>query len=236
MNKDISFLFMLLVLAVSRVALAEPEDFYVRQREQMVYEQIKMRGVSDEKVLGAMRYVARHLFVPPARRSAAYEDHPLAIGYGQTISQPYIVAYMSEAALLGPGDKVLEIGTGSGYQAAILAQIVEEVYTIEIVRPLAEEAKKRLKDMGYTNIFFRHGDGYKGWPQEAPFDAIVVTAAPDTVPQVLVDQLKTGGRMVIPVGSFYQELYRVTKTKEGIKKETLLPVRFVPMVHGEKAK
>ncbi len=180
-----------------------------------------------------MRDVPRHLFVPKMSRIAAYEDHPLSIGYGQTISQPYIVGFMTEAALLQAEDKVLEIGTGSGYQAAVLAELVDKVYTIEIVQPLAEQAEERLKDQGYANIFVRYGDGYKGWPEEAPFDAIVVTAAPNTIPQELVNQLKVGGRMVIPVGSFYQELYRITKTKEGIKKESLLPVRFVPMVHGD---
>ncbi len=224
---------MIFLLGLGRGAFAEAEDLYARKRAQMVDEQIKRRGVSDEKVLTAMRSVKRHLFVSAVRRYAAYGDYPLAIGYRQTISQPYIVAYMTEAALLSPGDKVLEIGTGSGYQAAILAEIVEKVYTVEIMQPLAEEAQKRLKDLGYTNIFIRHGDGYKGWPEEAPFDAIVVTAAPTAIPEELVGQLKVGGRMVIPVGSFYQELYRITKTEDGVKKENLLPVRFVPMVHGD---
>lgn len=233
MHKRITFLFMIFLLGLGRGAFAEAEDLYARKRAQMVDEQIKRRGVSDEKVLTAMRSVKRHLFVSAVRRYAAYGDYPLAIGYRQTISQPYIVAYMTEAALLSPGDKVLEIGTGSGYQAAILAEIVEKVYTIEIMQPLAEEAQKRLKDLGYTNIFIRHGDGYKGWPEEAPFDAIVVTAAPTAIPEELVGQLKVGGRMVIPVGSFYQELYRITKTEDGVKKENLLPVRFVPMVHGD---
>lgn len=228
-----TFLMVVIVLGLGKAAFAGTEDFYMSQRDQMVRQQIETRGVSDEKVLAAMRRVARHLFVPAAFRFEAYEDHPLAIGYGQTISQPYIVAHMTEAALLDPEDKVLEIGTGSGYQAAVLAELVGEVYTIEILPTLAEEAAKRLKDLGYTNIFVRHGDGYKGWPEEAPFDAIIVTAAPEAIPQALVDQLKVGGRMIIPVGSAFQELYRITKTQSGTKKETLIPVRFVPMVHGD---
>jgi len=220
------------VLGVNGFVFADPGGSYVGKREQMVQRQIEARGVSDKKVLEAMRRVERHLFIPMIGRLVAYGDHPVSIGYGQTISQPYIVAYMTESARLEPDDKVLEIGTGSGYQAAILAEIVGEVYTIEIVEPLAEQAEKRLKDLGYDNIVVRHGDGYKGWPEEAPFDAVVVTAAPDEIPQELVKQLKVGGRMVIPVGSFYQELYRITKTENGIEKERLLPVRFVPMIHG----
>ncbi|HQP10623.1 MAG TPA: protein-L-isoaspartate(D-aspartate) O-methyltransferase, partial [Candidatus Omnitrophota bacterium] len=157
----------------------------------------------------------------------------LPIGHDQTISQPYIVAYMTQAALLRSTDKVLEIGTGSGYQAAVLAEMVEKVYTIEIVPELAEESAQRLKSLGYENIFVRCGDGYQGWPEEAPFDAIIVTAAPATVPEELVRQLKIGGRMIVPVGSMEQELIRLIKTQEGVRKESLLPVRFVPMVHGD---
>ena len=233
MRKQVTLLFIVFMFGLCDVAFAEAEGFYTRKRTLMVDEQIEARGISDEKVLEAMRSVVRHLFVPAIWRFMAYADRPLGIGYGQTISQPYIVAYMTEAALLAPGDKVLEIGTGSGYQAAILAEIVGDVYTIEIVELLAESSEKRLKGLGYTNIFVRYGDGYKGWPEEAPFDAIVVTAAPAAIPEELVGQLKVGGRMVIPVGSFYQQLYRITKTENGTKKETLLPVRFVPMVHGE---
>ncbi|MBN1870806.1 MAG: protein-L-isoaspartate(D-aspartate) O-methyltransferase [Candidatus Omnitrophica bacterium] len=221
-----------LIFGLTECVFAE-EDFTMRQREQMVDQQIERRGILDKKVLDAMRRVQRHLFVPPELHDTAYEDYPLPIGYGQTISQPYIVAYMTETALLKAGDKVLEIGTGSGYQAAILAEIVDEVYSIEIVQGLAETAEERLKGLGYENIYVRCGDGYKGWPEKAPFDAIIVTAAPDAIPQELVHQLKVGGRMIIPIGSIYQELYRITRTEGGTKKETLLPVRFVPMVHGD---
>ncbi len=200
----------------------------------MVETQIAHRGISDQKVLDAIYKVKRHLFVPERLKKLAYEDHPLPIGYGQTISQPYIVAYMTEVANLKKGDRVLEIGTGSGYQAAVLAEIVKEVYTIEIIKPLADTARQRLKDLGYKNIYVKHGDGYLGWPEFMPYDAIIVTAAPNEVPEKLVEQLKVGGRMVVPIGSFYQELYLITKTEEGIRKQTLLPVRFVPMVKTSK--
>ncbi len=198
----------------------------------MIEEQIMQRGVLDPYVLKAMEKVERHLFVPDSLWEDAYSDGPLPIGYGQTISQPYIVAFMTEAADLKRDDKVLEVGTGSGYQAAVLAEIAREVYTIEIVEPLAESAEKRLKDLGYQNIFVKHGDGYQGWVEHAPFDAIVVTAAPKEVPEELVKQLKVGGRMIVPIGSFYQELYRITKTEKGVHKEKLIPVRFVPMIKG----
>ena len=230
--KETIFVSMIFLFSLNRLLFAA-DDRYADMRRQMVEKQIEARGISDPKVLKAMRDVPRHLFVPEISRDAAYGDYPLPIGYGQTISQPYIVAYMTEAAFVRPGDKVLEIGTGSGYQAAILAELAAKVYTIEIVQALAEESEKRLKDLSYDNIFVRLGDGYKGWPEEAPFDAIIVTAAPDTIPQELVNQLKVGGRMVVPVGSFYQELYRITKNEAGVKKESLLPVRFVPMVHGK---
>gem|GEM_PF-912409 len=185
-------------------------DIYAVRRQKMVERQIKDRGIADKKVLETMAKVERHLFVPEGLREAAYEDTPLPIGDGQTISQPYIVAYMTEAARLGPSDRVLEIGTGSGYQAAVLAEIVKEVYTIEILKPLADSAGARLKELGYENIDLRRGDGYKGWPEQAPFDAIIVTAAPPEIPEDLVDQLKVGGRMVVPVGAFFQELYLIT--------------------------
>ena len=193
--------------------------------------QIAARGVKNPRVIETMLKVERHLFVPDNLRDAAYEDTPLPIGYGQTISQPYIVAFMTEA--LGPGkeDKVLEIGTGSGYQAAILAEIVKEVYTIEIIPGLAREVEKRFDELSYRNISVKCADGYLGWEEEAPFDGIIVTAAPKDIPQELVEQLKIGGRMVVPVGTFHQELYRITKTADGVKEEALLPVRFVPMVH-----
>ncbi len=205
------------------------------QREQMVERQIRNRGVSDERVLDAMRTVERHRFVPGALQDEAYADTPLPIGHGQTISQPYIVAFMTEAVRIGPKDKVLEIGTGCGYQAAVLAELAREVYTIEILKPLAEKAKETLDSLGYGNIEVRNGDGYKGIPEHAPYDAIVVTAAPTEIPEVLIGQLKPGGRMVVPVGSFYQQLYLITRTEEGYETESLLPVRFVPMVHGKEA-
>lgn len=197
----------------------------------MVKEQIARRGIKDARVLDAMGKVKRHLFVPTHLQNAAYDDRPLPIGHGQTISQPYIVAYMTEAGRIGPNDRVLEIGTGSGYQAAVLAEIAKEVYTIEILQPLAESARLLLDGLGYKNIKVRHGDGYQGWRAYAPFDCIIVTAAPSELPQELLKQLKVGGRMVIPIGSFFQELYRFTRTDSGFKKETLLPVTFVPMVH-----
>jgi len=205
-----------------------------KQRQAMVREQIQRRGVEDRRVLEAMRKVPRHLFVPEGERHLAYHDSPLPIGYGQTISQPYIVAYMTEALHLQAQDKVLEIGTGSGYQAAILAQIVGQVYSIEIIEELASQARTTLRSMKFDNIMIRHGDGYQGWPEQAPFDAIIITAAPPQVPQELLNQLKVGGRMVVPIGSFSQELYRFTKTVQGIKRENLLPVRFVPMVKEDK--
>ncbi len=196
----------------------------------MIDEQLKGRDITDEKVLSSMAKVKRHLFVPAESRAWAHEDRPLPIGYGQTISQPYIVAYMTQAAQLKEGDKVLEVGTGSGYQAAILAEIVKEVYTIEILPELAQTAKARLKQLSYSNIQVIVGDGYKGWPQAAPYDAIIVTAAPTQIPQELIRQLKEGGRMIIPIGSFEQELLRITKTKDGFKEERLLSVHFVPMI------
>jgi protein-L-isoaspartate(D-aspartate) O-methyltransferase len=199
-------------------------------RERMVRETIAARGVRDSLVLAAMRTVPRHLFVPPAERSLAYGDHPLPIGEDQTISQPYIVAFMTELLDLRPGEKVLEIGTGSGYQAAVLAEITDHVYTIEIVEPLAKSAAARLEELGYDQVRVRAGDGYRGWPEAAPFDAIVVTAAPDHVPQPLVDQLAPGGRLVIPVGEQFQELKLIARDANGaITEESKLPVRFVPM-------
>jgi protein-L-isoaspartate(D-aspartate) O-methyltransferase len=202
----------------------------------MVDRQIEARGISDPEVLDAMRAVERHLFVPREQQEHAYEDRPLPIGHGQTISQPYIVAFMTEAARLKPGDKVLEIGTGSGYQAAVLARVVKEVYTVEIIGALAQSARATLAQLGYQNIFVKHGDGYQGWQEYAPYDAIIVTAAPDEVPGKLLEQLAAGGTMVIPVGSFTQNLYRMTRTEGGIAKEALLPVRFVPMVEGKEKK
>ena len=222
----------MIAISLPAVSLAEGAKT-VSARRTMVDEQIASRDVNDERVLEAMRKVPRHLFVPEPLRFAAHFDRPLPIGYQQTISQPFIVAYMTEKARVGPDDKVLEIGTGSGYQAAVLGELAREVYSIEIVEPLADRAKQTLSDLGYENIKVKWGDGYKGWPEYAPFDVILVTAAPPEVPQALLDQLKVGGRLIAPVGDFYQKLVRITRTKTDFKKESLLPVIFVPMVKGK---
>jgi len=198
-------------------------------RQAMVDEQIVLRGVRDERVLAAMRTVPRHEFVPAGLETSAYDDRPLSIGEGQTISQPYIVAIMSELARLGPDGKVLEIGTGSGYQAAVLAEITAQVYSIEIVEVLARRAGETLHRLGYDRVHLRTGDGYVGWPEAAPFDAIVVTAAPPHVPQPLKEQLTVGGRLVIPVGDRWQELIVITRTEHGYTEERVFPVAFVPM-------
>jgi protein-L-isoaspartate(D-aspartate) O-methyltransferase len=196
----------------------------------MVDAQIEARGVKDQKVLAAMRKVPRHLFIPENMKLYAYQDEPLLIGEGQTISQPYIVAYMSEALQLKGHERVLEVGTGSGYQAAILAEIVKEVFSVELLESLSLNAQDVLKKMSYRNIYFRVGDGTLGWKEHAPYDAIIVTAAPTKVPKALQDQLISGGRMVIPVGAAFQELVLVTKEKRKFKKKKLLPVRFVPLI------
>jgi protein-L-isoaspartate(D-aspartate) O-methyltransferase len=211
-------------------ASAQREDGYLRQRESMVTRQLEARGLSDPRVLAALRKVPRHEFVPEHLRDNAYEDHPLPIGLGQTISQPYIVGAMSELARLEESSKVLEIGTGSGYQAAVLGELAGEVFSIEIVEELATAAAATLDRLGYSDVHVRHGDGYRGWPEEAPFDAIVVTAAPPRVPQPLIDQLKLGGRLVIPVGKWQQTLEVHEKTESGIERKAIFPVRFVPMV------
>ncbi len=210
---------------------------YSSQRQQMVAGQIMARGVRNPDVIGAMQVVPRHCFVPRRLQSQAYQDRPLPIGHGQTISQPYIVALMTELLELKPGQRVLEIGTGSGYQAAVLAQMAVKVYTIEIVAPLALQAKVVLERSGYTQIHTKIGDGYKGWPQHAPFDGIIVTCAPTHIPAPLKDQLAEGGRMVIPVGEAYgnQRLILLRKRKGRIKKEKSFGVRFVPMI-DEKGK
>ena len=213
-------------------AAAAAEIEFAAARRRMVEEQLAAphRGITNARVLAVMGKVPRHEFVRPALRSQAYGDHPLPIGHGQTISQPFIVAFMTEKLNPKPTDKVLEIGTGSGYQAAVLAGLVSNVYTIEIVEPLAKRAEADLKRLGYTNVMVKAGDGYKGWPEAAPFDAVIVTCAPDHVPQPLVDQLKEGGRMMIPVGpAFNQELYLLRKKGGKAEKQAVLPVRFVPM-------
>ena len=196
----------------------------------MVTRQLRSRGISDQRVLGAMASVPREKFVPKELRSSAYDDRPLPIGYGQTISQPYIVGLMTEQLQPKKDQRVLEIGTGSGYQAAILSKLVSEVYTIEIVKPLAERAEGVLRELGYNNVQVNAGDGYKGWPEHAPFDSIIVTAAPDHVPQPLVEQLKEGGRMVIPVGkSGAQKLYLLEKKNGQVQQTAVVPVKFVPL-------
>ena len=205
------------------------EDSFAGSREAMVRRQIQGRGIKDPATLSAMSAVPRHEFVPKRFQHSAYEDHPLPIGFDQTISQPYIVAFMTEALTLEPGDRVLEVGTGSGYQAAVLAEIVDEVFSIEILCELEARARRDLDRLGYTAVKTKCGDGYQGWPEHAPFDAVIVTAAPDHVPRPLVEQLKVGGRMVIPVGSQYQELVRLTRTDDGLERERLIGVRFVPM-------
>jgi protein-L-isoaspartate(D-aspartate) O-methyltransferase len=212
-------------------ATADTNQFTAR-RMRMVQEQLigPGRGITNARVLAAIGKVPRHEFVPELQRNQAYEDHPLPIGYGQTISQPYIVAFMTEKLDPQPTDRVLEIGTGSGYQAAVLAELVAKVYTIEIVEPLAQRAKADLQRLGCTNVLVRAGDGYKGWPDAAPFDAIIVTCAPDKVPQPLTEQLKDGGRMIIPIGEIWdQKLVLLHKRGQRLEKTVVLPVRFVPM-------
>jgi protein-L-isoaspartate(D-aspartate) O-methyltransferase len=209
----------------------QDESEFTAQRETMVRYQIARRGVDDSAVLDAMRTVPRHRFVPRSERNLSYADRPLPIGYGQTISQPYIVAYMCHQVRLSPDSRVLEVGTGSGYHAAVMAQIADSVYTIEIVPQLAERASETLTSLEYTNIRTRHADGYYGWPEKAPFDAIVVTAAPDHVPPPLIEQLAEGGRMIIPVGHPFltQYLVLVGKKDERVTSRQLIPVRFVPL-------
>jgi len=213
---------------------AKDSDPYKKARQQMVLQQIERRGIQDQRVIKAMRKVKRHLFVNKSQRRYAYKDRPVPIGYKQTISQPLIVAYMTEMAQLKEDDIVLEIGTGSGYQAAILAEIVKEVYTIEIIQPLAIKARLLLNDLGYKNVHFKHGDGYQGWPEHAPYDVIIVTAAPKEIPQKLIEQLKIKGRLIIPVGDDFQQLFLITKTEEGTEERKLIPVRFVPLVNPNK--
>jgi protein-L-isoaspartate(D-aspartate) O-methyltransferase len=219
------------ILLAGGAAAGEPITPEGAARGHMVASQIAGRGVGDPRVLEAMRRVERHLFVPASVRPSAYGDHPLPIGHDQTISQPYVVALMTELARVKPGGRALEIGTGSGYQAAVLSLLAKEVYTIEIVEPLAREAAERLARLGYRNVTVRAGDGYKGWPEHAPYDAILVTAAPPEIPQPLLDQLAPGGRLVAPIGpeGGEQQLVVVERTAAGLKRWPVIPVRFVPM-------
>ena len=209
---------------------SDPEERWARLREEMVRTQIEARGIEDPRVLEAMRKVPRHRFVPAESRERAYGDHPIPIGQEQTISQPYIVAFMTEH--LGPGGegRVLEIGTGSGYQTAILAEIAREVFTVEIREALGREARERLADLGYSNIRFSVGDGREGWPEEAPFDGILAAASAEQVPPRLLEQLAPGARLVLPLGVDQQDLWRITRTREGHVSRNLLPMRFVPLV------
>jgi protein-L-isoaspartate(D-aspartate) O-methyltransferase len=212
-----------------RVPELEPKGDFKAMRKQMVESQIKSRGVKDARVLSAMLKVERHLFVPKEFQNSAYSDQPIPIGEGQTISQPYIVALMTELLELKGGERVLEVGTGSGYQAAILAELAGEVYTIEIIEKLASSAQKVLLELGYQNIRVKAGDGYLGWPEAAPFDAILITCAPDHIPKPLLDQLKEGGRMVVPVGTYSQELKKIVKRSGKVETTDIIPVIFVPM-------
>jgi protein-L-isoaspartate(D-aspartate) O-methyltransferase len=225
----------LFATCVIALAAAQNEDPFLSKRLNMVRTQIELRGVKNPRVLDAMRTVPRHAFVPQKHRDEAYEDHPLPIGQGQTISQPYIVAAMTELLDPKPTDRVLEVGTGSGYQAAILSVLVKEVYTVEILSQLGKTAERVLKEEHFDNVHVKIGDGYRGWPDFAPFDGIIVTAAPEEVPAPLLMQLRVGGRLVIPVGEWNQELKVYTRTKDGYDVRSVFGVRFVPMT-GEAQK
>lgn len=221
--------FLSLCILISPGAFSQQKE-YAELRQAMVKKQIKERGITAEKILAAMGNVERHLFVPHAVVSQAYEDHPVPIGEDQTISQPYIVAFMTDALKLNGNETILEIGTGSGYQAAILAELCKEVYTIEINKTLAERSALLLKELKYNNVFVHQGDGYLGWPDQILFDDIIVTCSPSHVPQPLIDQLKEGGKMIIPVGDWlHQELWLLTKLKGKLKKEAVMRILFVPM-------
>ena len=223
-------------MLLSPAALLWAQDPFAAQRERMVRNQIQERGVRNPEVLRVMRLVPRHLFIPEPVRAQAYEDHPVPVGYGQTISQPYIVGLMTELLEPRKDSKVLEIGTGSGYQAAVLSGLVKQLFSIEIVPELARSSSVLLEKLGYRNVTVRWGDGYKGWPEQAPFDRIIVTAAPPELPKALLDQLKPGGKLVAPVGStvFGQDLIVVDKTPAGkLRQRSVIPVMFVPMVKGK---
>ncbi len=204
-------------------------DNYESERHAMVEQQIKKRGITKPEVLAAMEQVPRHMFVPDSLRSEAYSDRPLSIGQGRTLYQPYMVALMTSLLDLKHGDRVLEIGTGTGYHAAVLSRIAREVYSIEIVEPVADQASKRLSVLGYHNVEVLKGDGYRGWPGKAPFDAILLSAAPPSIPKPLLSQLRVGGKMVVPVGGFFQDLLVITKAADGLEKRTVIPVRLSPM-------
>ena len=219
---------LLIALLAMPVIPAAAQD-YGLQRRAMVDEQIRQRGIREREVLKAMEQVPRHLFVPESVRPKAYEDAALAIGPGRAIYQPYVVALMTSLLDLDKGDKVLEVGTGTGYHAAILSRIAREVYSVEIDSTAASQASKRLAGLGYPNVFVRHGDGYQGWPDKGPFDAILLSVAPPRVPKPLIDQLRVGGKMVVPVGGFFQDLLVITKTADGLEKRTVIPVRVAPM-------
>ena len=235
MKRILLLLFTFFVIMIS--LLHSASDPYLMKRQMMVEHDLRGRGIKDKKLLEVMGKVPRHLFVDERLRNRAYEDYPLPIGEGQTISQPYVVALMTEALKLAPTERVLEIGTGSGYQAAVLAELVKEVYTIEIRKALADTSAKRLRDLGYHNVKVKYGDGYYGWEEHAPFDAIIITAAPNHIPPPLIKQLKEGGRLIVPLGStvYFQVLTLATKKRGDLELLQLGPVAFVPMI-GEAQK
>ena len=218
-----------LAVLAALAAPARAGDRFEAQRKAMVEEQIRQRGITKPEVLAAMGQVPRHMFVPEGLQAQAYAHQPIDLGKGRTIYQPYVVALMTSLLDLKSGSKVLEVGTGTGYHAAVLSRIARQVYSIEIVQGVANQAAKRLESMGYPNVEIRVGDGYQGWQEKAPFDAILLSAAPPHIPKPLIDQLKVGGKMVVPVGGFFQDLLVITKTADGIEKRTVIPVRLAPM-------
>lgn len=228
-----TILVLVILLIGEKISAQEPN--YVSMRKDMIKYQLQGRDIYDTKVLDAMLQVPRHYFVPKDKRIYAYSDSPVSIGHKQTISQPYMVAFMTQVLRVGKKDRVLEVGTGSGYQAAVLAKLVDTVYTIEIVEPLGKQAKKVLEKLGYDNVVVKIGDGYHGWKAHAPYDAIMVTAGAEEIPQPLVDQLKDGGRMIIPVGPHggIRDLILIQKKKGKVKKRSLMPVRFVPFTRNQ---